>query len=261
MITALKNWCRDPRCQGMDLDHPSSTEALGQIARSNPALQRCYHTWYASLAKCMPADGRVLEIGSGSAVHILRQHIPHAITSDVRPVAGVDLVFDACRLPFGEGSLSGIVMANVFHHLHDCRSFLNEASRCVRPGGCVAMIEPWCTPWSRLVYRLLHHEPFEPDRKEWDVCGNGPATAANMALPWIVFQRDRLIFAREFPQWRAKVVRLLMPLSYVLSGGLMYRSPIPDRVQRLVAVGERAMPQRLCAMFALVTLHRAGSAR
>lgn len=260
MLKALKSFLLDPRCNGMDLDQPSSTVTLGQIARSKPALQRCYHSWYSSLAGCMPPEGRILEIGSGSAVNILRHHIPNAITSDVRPIEGVDLVIDACNLPFAEGSLSGIVMVNVFHHLRDCRSFLREAARCVRPGGRVAIIEPWCTPWSRFVYGLLHHEPFEPGRKEWVVQGNGPVTAANGALPWIVFHRDRHVFAREFPQWRAEVVRLLMPLSYVLSGGLMYRSPLPDRVHRLVAASEGLMPQRLCAMFALLVLHRTGEA-
>lgn len=260
MLKALKSLLLDPRCNGMDLDQASSTVTLGQIARSKPALQRCYHAWYSSLAGCLPSEGRILEIGSGSAVHVLRRHVPHAITSDVRPIAGVDLVIDACSLPFERGSLSAIVLVNVFHHLRDCRTFLREAARCVRPGGCVAMIEPWCTPWSRIVYGLLHHEPFDPGRKGWDVQGNGPVTGANSALPWIVFQRDRHVLAEEFPQWRAEIVRLLMPLSYVLSGGLMYRSPLPDGVHRLVAASEGLVPQRVCAMFALLKLHRTGEA-
>src|SRR5262249_31802772 len=38
-----------------------------------------------------------------------------------------------------------------------------QATRCVRSGGVVAMIEPWVTPWSRFVYTRLHHEPFQPE--------------------------------------------------------------------------------------------------
>jgi hypothetical protein len=30
------------------------------------------------------------------------------------------------------------------------------------------MIEPWVTPWSRFVYNLLHHEPFDPETPSWN---------------------------------------------------------------------------------------------
>jgi 2-polyprenyl-3-methyl-5-hydroxy-6-metoxy-1,4-benzoquinol methylase len=48
-------------------------------------------------------------------------------------------------------SLRGIVMTNVLHHIPDARAFLKEAARCLHPGGVIAMIEPWVSPWSRLI--------------------------------------------------------------------------------------------------------------
>jgi len=113
----------------------------------------------------------VLELGSGAG--FLRQYIPDLITSEVFRCPGVDLVLDATHLPIADASLRGIVMTDVLHHIRDSRSFFSEATRCVRPGGVIAMIEPWVTPWSRLVYTKFHHEPFQPKASKWELPEGG----------------------------------------------------------------------------------------
>src|SRR4030095_834577 len=82
--------------------------------------------------------------------------IPHLITSELFYCPGIQAVLDGSRLPFAARSLRGIVMTNVLHHLPRPRLFFAEAARCVRPGGVVAMIEPWVSSWSRFVYGRLH---------------------------------------------------------------------------------------------------------
>src|SRR5262244_3270831 len=64
-----------------------------------------------------------------------------------------------------------------------------QATRCVRLGGVVAMIEPWVTPWSRFVYTRLHHEPFQPEAEQWEFPVRRPRSGANGALPYIIFVR------------------------------------------------------------------------
>jgi hypothetical protein len=61
------------------------------------------------------------------------------------------------------------------------------------------MIEPWVTPWSRLVYTRMHHEPFVPAAAQWEFLTTGPLSGANGALPYILFSRDRAQFELEFP--------------------------------------------------------------
>jgi SAM-dependent methyltransferase len=139
----------------------------------------------------------------------------------------VRLVADAQLLPLENQSLRGIVMCDVLHHIPHPRRFFSEATRCVRRGGVITMIEPWVTPWSRIVYRYLHHEPFSPDAVEWDIPGSGPLSGANGALPWILFRRDRLQFEREFPQWEIHRIEPFMPLRYLLSGGVSKRGMMP----------------------------------
>jgi SAM-dependent methyltransferase len=88
----------------------------------------------------------VLEIGSGAG--FLERRIPEVIRSEVLRCSHVHIVLDARALPFCSGALRAVVMTDVFHHLPDVRAFLREATRCVRPGGSLVMIEPWVTQWS-----------------------------------------------------------------------------------------------------------------
>jgi SAM-dependent methyltransferase len=132
------------------------------------------------------------------------------------------------ELPFTDGALQAIVMIDVFHHIPQPRRFFTEAARCVRPGGVVLMIEPWVTPWSQLVYTRLHHEPFQPEAKQWEFPERGPLSGANGALPHIVFARDRLQFEGEFPMWQIQRITPMMPFCYLVSGGVSMRSLMPD---------------------------------
>jgi len=103
---------------------------------------------------------------------------------------------------------------------------LAAAAAVVRPGGAMVMIEPWRNRWSELVYRGLHHEPFDP-HAGWELPAGGPLSNANGALPWIVFARDRGRFEDEFQQWEIASIEPLMPLRYLVSGGLAWRCPVP----------------------------------
>jgi len=226
LAAKLKSWLAHPLTRTLDIDDPATTRLRRDIIRQKAFLRRIYDEWYSAIAASVPeGEGDVLELGSGAG--FLDEHIPGLITSEVFPCPGVQLVLDAAHIPFDDGALRGIVMTDVLHHLPEPRRFFAEAARCVRPGGAMAMIEPWVTPWSRLVYRRLHHEPFEPEAAEWEFPATGPLSGANGALPWIVFVRDRARFEREFPQWKIETIRPFMPLRYLLSGGVSTRGLMP----------------------------------
>ena len=79
-----------------------------------------------------------------------------------------------------------------------------------------------------------------------------------MALPWIIFVRDRVQFEREFPEWRVVAVKPCMPFRYLVSGGVSMRSLMPawtfpwwQRLEHAVA----PWSDRL-AMFACIVLER-----
>jgi SAM-dependent methyltransferase len=253
----LRRLLEHPLTRGRDLDDPATTALRRQIVRGKPFLRRLYEEWYASIRAELPAGGgAVLELGSGAGM--LADAVPEAITSEVFPCPGVRLVADGRMLPIATGALRAVVMVDVLHHVPECRAFFAEAARCVRPGGAIVAIEPWVTPWSRFVYRRLHHEPFDPDRPDWSFPGSGPLSGANGALPWIVLARDRARFEAEFPEWKIRSITPLMPIAYLLSGGVSLRALAPGASYALVRGVERlADPWRdRLAMFARIVLER-----
>jgi SAM-dependent methyltransferase len=242
-----------PLTRGLSVDDPRTTLHRRSIIQDKAFLHALYTEWYERIIGVLPQKNDVLELGSGAG--FLQQFLPEVITSEVFETPGVRLIADACALPLPDKSLNAIVMTDVFHHIPDVGRFLLEAARCVRQGGQIVMIEPWCTPWSEWVYTHLHSEPFSPG-SGWKIPSTGPLSGANGALPWIVFHRDRALFDAEYRQWRIKKIEPMMPFSYLLSGGVSMRSLMPGWLYRPIRVLERAFGQKQWAMFALIELER-----
>jgi SAM-dependent methyltransferase len=242
-----------PLTQSMDVDDPRTTLLRREIIQRKLFLKQIYCEWYARLAVGIASETRILELGSGAG--FFRKVVPKLITSELFAVPGVDRIVDGCHLPFSNDELDGIVMTDVLHHIPDVVRFFKEATRCVKAGGQVLMIEPWNTPWSNWVYRRLHSEPFQPDG-DWTIPSTGPLSGANGALPWILFERDRERFQREFPEWSIESIELLMPFSYLLSGGVSLRAFLPGWMYRPIRWAESKLNQRRWAMFALIKLQK-----
>lgn len=250
-------WLQHPLTRGLSVDDPRTTRLRREIIRSKPFLRRVYEDWYGLVrASVPPGPGGVLELGSGAG--FLREALPETITSDVLGGPEVLVFADGRELPFADASLRAIAMVDVLHHVSDCRRLFAEAARCVRPGGALVAIEPWVSAWSRFVYGRLHQEPFRPEATEWQFPPAGPLSGANQALPWIVFQRDRAKFEAEFAEWRIERLTPFMPLCYLVSGGVGFRSLAPGWTYPLFAALEKLAEPGMAnvAMFVHVVLRR-----
>jgi len=240
MLTkALKSWLLLPEVLEIkDLDEPENIHLLRQIIKRKPFLFKTYKIFYRDLIdkiKDAPSDGSLVELGSGAS--FLKQEVPYLITSDVLPYAGVDRVFSALDMPMGTNSVSAFVMVDVLHHIKDSRIFFREVDRCLKIGGKMVMIEPANTGWSRFIYKNFHHEPFNT-RGTWGFEEGGPLSGANMAIPWIIFCRDRQQFEQEFAQFRIRSISCHTPLRYLLSGGLSVRQLVPSWFYQFIQVVE-----------------------
>jgi SAM-dependent methyltransferase len=253
----LKSLLAHPLTRGLDIDDPQTTHLRQQIIKEKSFLRQIYQEWYRAIVAALPSGkGAVLELGAGGG--FMSDFVPDLITSELFYCPNIRAILDGSRLPFIAKSLRGIVMTNVLHHLSQPRVFLAEATRCVRSGGVVAMIEPWVTPWSRFVYTRLHHEPFQPETASWELPTSGPLSGANDALPWIIFVRDRLKFEQEFPQWQIELIKPIMPFRYLLSGGVSLRGLAPRWSFELWRHMENALGRwsNQLAMFAQIVLRR-----
>jgi SAM-dependent methyltransferase len=234
------------------LDDPQVTVRRRGVLAVDGYLRSLYLCWYSAISGALPScRGDVLELGSGGG--FLKELLPQLRTSDVMPLPGIEMQVDAREIPFPDNSLRAIVGTNVLHHIPQIEKFLAEAERTLVDGGRLVFIEPWPTPLSRLVYRHLHHEPFDEGR-DWTISPGGPLTSANGALPWIVFERDRARLSQEFPALRVISRTTMMPLSYILSGGIERAWPLPSWLFRMIRLSERAADSQ--GLFALIIIER-----
>lgn len=239
-----------------ELDNPQSSVGHAQLIQKKRILREIYVQHYLffqqQLLSCL--SGVKLELGSGGG--FIREILPEAITSDVVALPALSVVAQGEDLPFCDASLAAIMMVNVLHHMQDVGRFFSEATRCLKPGGVILMVEPANTLWSRFIYKTFHHEPFDPGQADWKLPQGGRMSVANDALPWIVFVRDKQKFLAEHPNLEIGLLENFMPFSYLISGGLSKPQLIPSAAFFLVRGLERCLTplNNLVGMFMRVKL-------
>lgn len=260
-LKALKALLTHPMARSANPDSTQYHSIRANIIQEKKLLKRIYFNWYRILGNSIPQNtgGIVLEIGSSTG--FIKQVISGAVTSDIVDTSGVDMVFDAQYLPFKKDALRAIIMVDVFHHIPNVELFLLDATRCVRTGGVIAMIEPWATRWSALIYKYFHQETFDKHAHGWRFQRGGPLTASNQALPWIVFKRDRKIYNQKFQEWKMTSMKLHSPIQYLLSGGISMRALWPDKLYSMLRLIEYLLVplNRYIAMFATIILRKTTS--
>ncbi len=255
MIDLIKKKLAHSSVRDLDIDDPRMTIERGKLLKENRFLYRIYLEWYTLILNRLPKNpDPVLEIGSGSG--FLREIYPNLITSETFFFPGISVTLDGQYMPFLDSSIGSIIMTDVLHHIPQPRRFFHEVVRCLKPGGKVIMIEPYVTLWSRFVYVFLHHEPFSAETKNWEFPPVGPLSGANIAMPWIIFNRDIKQFEMEFPELRLKSNIPMMPFLYLMSGGANLRGLMPDWTYSFWHLMDYLLPSKAFGMFALIELER-----
>lgn len=217
----------EPGLAGVELGSEKWFEAQRAIIDARPLIKASYDRWYGAMLSdvaTVDREGKTLEIGSGSGYVKLLD--PGVITSDIVP-GHSDMIVDAESLPFPDGSLRGILLTHVFHHIPHVDRFLKEAQRTLVPGGVITMIDVAHTAFARVVFGKFHPEAYDHEAKNWELDASGPYGGANQAMSWIVFIRDRSRFERLYPALRVEAVNYLPWLGYLLSGGATRRNFVP----------------------------------
>ena len=242
----------------------SLAESLREHERAwheRPLLRRIYREWFALLAsRRSTVDGVTLELGSG--IGQLREFVPGLVTTDVEETPWADRVVDAGALPYDDGTIANIFMLDVFHHLPQPASFLDEARRTLATGGRVVMLEPYVSRLSGFAYRL-HHERLELAADGFAENDSTDPLDANLAQTTLAFFRQRDEYDRRWPELPLVEQELLSLVVYPLSGGFTRRPLLPNSLHGPFAALERALSPLLplAAFRCLVVLERQPSTR
>src|SRR5262249_6352082 len=224
--------------------------------------RQLYHDQFRDVPN--PSTLSILEVGSGTSP--LKQFLPNIITSDVLDLDYLDLVFDCHEIDkleaIKDNSIDVITLTNVLHHLKSPIAFLNCAASKLKPGGKVIATEPFFSVLSTPIFKYLHHEPVDFRISEPELGKvQSPLASANIALPWLIFFRRRewLQQLNENFDVATLSTRPFSSLSYMVTGGISRRLPIPHSLYRRFfstdLVFSRNFP-RLCASFFTTTLAR-----
>jgi SAM-dependent methyltransferase len=209
--------------------HRFEVESNRRVWAEKPLLQGIYAGFYERIGALLDprVPGRIVEIGSGMGQ--LKSRFPEAICTDLFPNPWLDLVCNGYELPFRTGSISHLVLFDVFHHIEAPRAFLQQARRVLAPGGRIILFEPYISRLSFLVYGLLHHEPIAwtqpflgsqaPYHFHGYYAAQGNATR-------IFFNGEQTAFLEG---WSVLSAKAFASFSYLLSGGFSKPAVYPER--------------------------------
>lgn len=187
-----------------------------------PILRTLYGDFYRLIANHLsklPA-GKIVELGSG--LGNIHDVIPDCIRTDLFLNPWIDQVENAYKLSFADGSVSDLILTDVFHHLRYPSTALNEFQRVLQKGGRVIMLEPCISALGLIVYGALHTEPvaitkeiewFAPD--DWSPESVDYYAAQGNASRIFVGRR----FRPKLKAWKTVETIRLSAIAYAASGG------------------------------------------
>lgn len=245
---------------------PQAQEQLARHRRvwdAKPVLQRVYREEFFARLLAQRVAGVSVEVGAGPG--FLKEAAKDILATDLIRCPWLDAVVDAQRLPFRTASVANVLGLDVLHHLAAPMSFLGEVQRVLSPGGRLILVEPWITPFSRVLFRFFHQERCDLTEKPWLAAAtDGAETKAafdgNQAIPYLMFGRRR----REetlalLPGFALRTLEPFCLFSYLLSGGFNHASLLPRGLYPAVAGFERVTTRlwrRLAALRVLLVLEK-----
>jgi SAM-dependent methyltransferase len=231
------------------------TERRIGFEKSNRALGFLYKEWYELISKLLSEiDGINIELGCGAS--FIDQINKSIIKTDIFLNSNNDFKLDAMDIGKDfENKISNLILVNVFHHISDPELFLKSAEKSLLIGGRIIMIEPSNNYWSRLVYKLIGHEPYDTRQIEWKFESKDPLLDSNQALSWIIFERDYEKFKNLFPRFSLIQKKNMMPFSYLLSGGHSFNTRVGKFI-KITRSFEKLFFDKYLGMFNLICLEK-----
>jgi len=204
------------------VQHDVEIQDNRQSWQQKPLLRTVYRRFHELISSRLDRSvpGLIVELGSGMGS--IKEVIPECVTTDLFPNPWLDRQENAYSLSFADGSVSNLILFDVWHHLRYPGTALAEFKRVLAPGGRVIVFDPAISWTGRLVYGLFHHEPIGMSLPlTWDApAGFKPGDADYFAAQGAA---TRIFWRREDParlrDWEVVEVRPLPSFEYFATGG------------------------------------------
>ena len=226
-----------------------------------PMLRAAYADFYRAIARRLEGrpPGPVVECGSG--IGNLKSVLPDCLATDLFPNPWIDRTENIFALSFADGSVSALILFDVFHHLEYPGAALAELRRVLVPGGRLILFEPALGLLGRVVLGIFHHEPLGLGRPiTWlPPAGWNPRDLRYYAAQgnaWRIFRRGE--HAGRLGGWRLREVACFPALPWLLAGGLRGPQLCPPSAAGLARAADRALAiaPRVFASRMLVVLEK-----
>jgi hypothetical protein len=259
----LRNLLAAPEVTRVDIDSSTRLNLHKAVLERKTMLQEVFREIHRLLLNLDRKYFRItggLRVELGAGVAPIRDSDPSVLATDVVASPEFDLVLDAQAMDLPANSVHALYGQNCFHHFSEPARFLGEAVRVVKPGGGFILIEPYYGVFASFLFkRLFRTEGFDKSMPGWNVPMEGPMNGANQALSYLVFNRDRAIFAQRYPQLEIVYEAPLKNyIRYLVSGGLNFRQLAPNfLIPMLKVVEDQLYPfRRQLALHHVIVVRR-----
>jgi Methyltransferase domain len=132
----------EPRDSGMDLVRPSLRDFTYLDCRRRAEL-------IAEHAAKLPLHAKsLLDVGGKGKPYacFFAGRVAHHYVLDVAPAYSVDVVGDACVMPFADASMDVVLITQVLEHIPEPIAVIGEIRRVLKPGGTLLLSVPSIFP-------------------------------------------------------------------------------------------------------------------
>ena len=171
--------------------------------------------WRRAKREVLAGAEPILIIGSGVTRY------PNAVHLDLDDFPGVQVIGDAHRLPFADGSFGGIVCEVVLEHVTQSDQIIAETFRVLRKGGRFFFTVPFLFPYHghpddyrRWTRQGLAREFEAADAVEVGIHGGPCSALVNILSEWVYLMTGR-VFPAGYTFWKGLATALLFPIKFL----------------------------------------------